>query len=368
MLRKKLVQWLGESVSMLLVAASSLALLLYVGFGDGKRTFEQIQIEKLTAQGLYVQNSLEKFVRDGLPLKQYAGFATLAAAVVEGEDVDAVVVYDFKGNQLFKSLDKDNPTLPPTPEEVKSPGGAAKVLSNGSHYQIVLPVRDKFETVGSVLIVAPSKLIAQRISDAFLPLVKIIFILSVIFSLIVVFGKPYLKSLRVPWLQMFYGGTFIIMAGFVVAALVHLYLDGLQSKARATAFTLSQRLTDVVEFKLNFKDIEGIDQVFRDFQKQNPSITETAVVIDGAIEVAADNRTVGKRWLPDSSAYEYKLDLSRNAQSVAAQLAVTVPVRVIWERVGRSVKNFAALFIASAFLSALFLQVAASFQQRNQGR
>jgi len=374
MSRYSLIRWFGESVTMLVVAASSLALLLYVGFGDGKRTFEQIQIEKLTAQGLYVQNSLEKFVRDGLPLKQYVGFATLAGAVVEGDDVDAVTVYDHNGKQIFQSIDKRNPKLPDPPRGLQSPGEKIRIIFGTGHYQIVLPLRNKFETVGSVVIDAPSKLIVQRISDTFSPLIYLVIILSTIFSLVVVCGKPYLKSLRVPWLQILYGSAFIVMAGFVVTALVQLYYDGLQSKARATAFTLSQRLTDIVEFKLDFKDIEGIDRVFQEFQKANPSINETAVIVNGAVEVSADSRTVGKRWIPDPSAFEYKLDLSRNAESpaaahespAAAQLAVTVPARAVWERVGRSVKNFAALFIASAFLSALFLQVAASLQQRQR--
>ncbi len=40
-----------------------------------------------------------------------------------------------------------------------------------------------------------------------------------------------------------------------------------------------------------------------------------------------------------------------------------MPKSVVFEQVARSVKNFAALFIASAFLSGLFLQVAASLQR-----
>src|SRR5215213_6010729 len=72
--QSSVARWLIEGATMFTVAALSLLLLLYVGFGDGKRTYELIHIEKLTAQGLFIQNSVEKFVRDGLPLKQYAGF------------------------------------------------------------------------------------------------------------------------------------------------------------------------------------------------------------------------------------------------------------------------------------------------------
>jgi MFS family permease len=47
-------------------------------------------------------------------------------------------------------------------------------------------------------------------------------------------------------------------------------------------------------------------------------------------------------------------------------LAVTILKSIVFERVARSVKNFAALFIASAFLSGLFLQVAASMQRMHK--
>lgn len=356
----------SEIVTMLVVAAASLALLLYVGFGDGKRTYEQIQIEKLTAQGLYVQNSLEKFVRDGLPLKQYAGFSTLAAPVVEGEDVDAVAVYGQTGTQLFLSLDKEVKSLPePPPPSVVSPGDDIKVVVGKSYYKILLPVRSRFETVGSVVIFASAKQVALRINNTFLPLIYVVLALSVGFALIVVIGKPFLKSVRLPWLQILYGGVFLVMAGFVVSSLVNLYFDGLQSKARATAFTLSQRLMDIVEFKLDFKGIDGIDRAFRENRKANPEISEAAVIVDGAVEIATESKIVGNRWTTSPDVFEYKINLSRDPKLDAAELAVTVPVRVVWERVGRSIKNFAALFIAAAFLSALFLQVAASLQQRN---
>ena len=92
---------------MFIVAALSLLLLLYVGFGDGKRTYELLHIEKLTAQGLFAQTSIEKFLRDGLPLKQYVGFSTLATPIVEGDDVDAVLVYDDKGQLIFNAMDKN---------------------------------------------------------------------------------------------------------------------------------------------------------------------------------------------------------------------------------------------------------------------
>ena len=45
---------------------------------------------------------------------------------------------------------------------------------------------------------------------------------------------------------------------------------------------------------------------------------------------------------------------------------MTVPRDAVFDRVVRSVKNFAALFVASAFLAGLFLQVASSLQSLGQ--
>ena len=99
---KKLGRRIVDAVSMFIVTAMSLLLLLYVGYGEGRRTYEQIELEKLTAQGYLIQNTIEKFLRDDLPLKQFPGFATIARPLVDGlADVDATTVYDHDRRELF---------------------------------------------------------------------------------------------------------------------------------------------------------------------------------------------------------------------------------------------------------------------------
>src|SRR6187399_929254 len=109
-----------DAVSMFIVTALSLLLLLYVGYGEGRRTYEQIELEKLTAQGYLIQNTIEKFLRDDLPLKQFPGFATIARPLVDGlADVDAMMVYDHDGRQLFLVKDKTEPKLPSVSEAIR---------------------------------------------------------------------------------------------------------------------------------------------------------------------------------------------------------------------------------------------------------
>src|SRR5882724_1572034 len=303
----KLLRWLFEGATMFIVAAASLFLLLYIGFGDGKRTYELTHIEKLTSQGRYLQNTLEKFVRDGLPLKQYAGFSKLAAPVLEGEDVDALFVYDQKGAQVFSAIDKKRPALPPPVHDVSE---SIKVDYGITHYQITLPLRSKFETVGSVVVVAPNDQVTKRLYASFLPLVFVGVALSVLFAVLIVAAKPYFARSKKPWLQISYGMTFLTMAALVVGTLIGLYFDGVEGKAKAASFTLSQRLSDIVEFRLGFKDLDGIDRAFREFRSLNLEISEAAVLVDNTVEITTDTRRQGTKWVSDSSNFEYRMDLS----------------------------------------------------------
>src|SRR5512146_3104594 len=97
---------------MFIVTALSLFLLVYVGYGEARRTYEEFHLEKITAQGRFVQSTMETYLRAGLPLKQYVGFNSLARPILESEDLDALIVYDQGGRQIFQVADKSNPKLP----------------------------------------------------------------------------------------------------------------------------------------------------------------------------------------------------------------------------------------------------------------
>ncbi len=90
-----------DGLTMFVVTGLSLLLLVYVGFGEGKRIYEQFHIEKLTGHGRIVQNVMENYLRAGLPLNQYAGFTQLSDGLVELPEIDALVVYDQTGSRCF---------------------------------------------------------------------------------------------------------------------------------------------------------------------------------------------------------------------------------------------------------------------------
>ncbi|HWG80730.1 MAG TPA: MFS transporter [Stellaceae bacterium] len=355
-----------DGATMFVVTGLSLLLLVYVGFGEAKRTYEEFDIEKLVAQGSIAQNSIENYLRAGLPLKQYVGFTNLAEPIVENEDIDALAVYDLAGRQLFFVTDKSKPKLPDPPAMVTQIKDKIEVESTGSYFQVVLPLRTRFETVGSVVVVSPKSVVAKRLDATFRPLVFLLVGLSVAFAVFVSLAAPYLARTRGPWLQVAYGLTFLGMAGFVIGSLINLYSDGIQGKAKETAFTLSQRLVDVVEFNLRIRDFENLDKMFADYHRLNPEIKEAALIVDDVILVDTDGSKVGKSWRSDPKAYEYTVDLTRPDQPRQVHVAVAVPGELVYHQVERSIRNFAALFVASCFFAGLFLQVAAAMQRLRQ--
>ncbi|HEU5275842.1 MAG TPA: MFS transporter [Xanthobacteraceae bacterium] len=348
---------------MLVVTGLSLFVLLYVATGEAKRGYEEIHLDKVSAQGRLVRNSIERFLREELPLQQYVGFTTLAAPLLEAEEVDAIGVYDHLGRRLFFAIDKTNPKLPEPSQAITRIKENIQIEYGETEYQVIIPLRTRFETVGSVVVFSPTRLVTNRIHASFDRLPFIAAGLTVAFALVVMFVAPHRRNPRTPWLQIGYATIFMVVAGLVVFTLASLYYDVIQAKAKASAITLAQRLNDIGEFKLDFKDIGGLDNALKEYRRLNTEISEAAVVVDDQIAVATNDRSIGRHWLSDPRNFEYTIDLSHENAGPHMSLTVTVPGNVVYERVARSVKNFAALFIASAFLSGLFFQVAASLQR-----
>ncbi len=349
---------------MFIVTGLSLFLLIYVGIGEGRRTYQQLEIEKLSSQGQRLQASIENHLRAGLPLEQFAGFNTLASSVVNGiDEVDALAVYNQSGDNLFTEIDKRNPELPPPSPTIKHVKQNIEIDYSDNHTQVILPLRDRFETVGSLVVVASRDGLSKRLKAAFQSLPYVVFGLSALFSIVVWIISPYLARTSVPWLQIGYACTFLITAGGVVFALASLYSEAVQGKVQASAMVLSQRLNAVVEVNVRFRDVDGIDQVFGEYRRLNPEIKEASLIINGAIQVSSDPRKLGASWTSDPRNFEYNIDMSPDDNSRTVHFVVTAPRSVVYDQVERSVRNFAALFVASAFLAGLFLQVATSMQR-----
>jgi len=349
---------LSDFTAMLLVSTLSLFLLLYIGFGEAQRTYEQLYSEKLMAQGQIVQNAMEKVLRSGLLLKQYAGFNALCERILASDkSISVIIAYDRDENPVFASGDQ---FLPLFSSQSAALGNFRLDEFTEKYLQVALPLNSRFEQIGSLSLSVPRSRIQDRIEACFKSLFIAGAVLSLVFSLFISIYKPYLKKRKAPWIPISFAATFIAMSIIIVTSLVALYSDGTQAKTKALADSLGYRLTDIVSFNLAIKDIVGLDQLFFDYQRLNPDIEAAALIINDKVAIHTDPEQIGQPWIPGKNSYEYIVALTPPGSVREIRTAVALPFDVVFKRTTRSIKNFAALFIASAFLAGLFLQLASS--------
>lgn len=369
----KLAQWqrLTNGFTVFVVVCLSLLLLLYLGYGEGVRTYGQFHIDKLTSEGKVVQNIMEGYLRADLPLKDYAGFTKLAEPIVAGQDIDALIVYDQNGRKLDEAIDTRGSggtlEMPEAPAAVQNPKDSVVVVQDARHFQVVIPLHNRFEVAGSLVVVSSVAVVTRRLHAAFDRLAYVAVGLSLAFAVLMSWLGPKLVNSRLPWMQINYGVTFLIMAAFVVGTLVALYSQGVQGKAADAASMLGLRLDDVVKFNLRIRDFEGLDKTLEDYLRADPELSEAAVIVDDKIFVDTDTAKIGQKWVSRSDQYDFtaspEVPTDHVARIQVAVAAVALPVALVYQKVEQSIRNFLALFIASGFVASLFLQVANSMQR-----
>ncbi len=359
---------LTDALSMFLVAAVSIVLLIYVAFGEAKRTYEQFQIEKLVAQGQVVQNSVESFIKPGLPVQQFVGFNQLADPMVKADPlIDAISFYDLSGQRIFNSGEAGLPLLGADAETRQLSEGGVVLKQEGSVLQVVLPIANRFEQVGIVVLSVPRDKVAGLVEDSFVPLAKAGAIAAVAFGLFVLFFTHGMSATgRWTWVGGGFVAMFLLVAALVVSTLVNVYSQGAQARAKSLADSLGQRLDDLVMYNINLDEITGIIALFGDYKRLNPEIRSAALIVDGKVRAHVDPKARGNDWDHVATDYEYTVDISQPVNPRQVLVKVALPREIVWRQVLRSVKNFAALLVASGFLAALFMGVARSLQRLSE--
>lgn len=358
---------LRDGLIMLAVAAVSFTLLVYVGWGEGKRTYPRFLVEKMAAQGELVQAALETYLRAGLPLAQFPGFRPIAEPIRQSDPgIAAIVARDRAGHTVFAAGDTGVPQLPGAAIAGAAATARYTIRDDGVWLQVALPLRNRFEIVGELTVTMPRSAIA-RVTDAHLPvLAALAGGMAVLFGLFSLWAASRLRNHRIPWIGIGYTAVFALVAAAVVASLVSLYADGAQSKAKALADSLAERLRPVVAYGLTLQDLEGLDRMLAGYRRLNPDIQAVGITQNGRILVHSDPAQVGQGWISDASAYDYVVPIAAAASDI--RIAVALPASVVWRAVAHSVKNFAALFVATALIAALFMGVARALESQGTDR
>jgi MFS family permease len=359
-----------DTFAMFVVALLSLVLLIYVAYGEAKRTYEQFQIQKLVSQGQIVQSAVEGFVRPGFPIQQFVGFNSLAEPMAKTDDLlDSISAHDMNGNRIFTAGDQKTMMLTDAGNTVRVADRSSEIRRGGDLLQVILPVRNRFEQVGHVVLSIKSAKLTENVDIAFKPVLFIGLGASLVFALYVfLFAQRFSSSSKRQLVAAGFVMTFISVAVVVVSTLISVYSEGAQARTKSLADSLGQRLDDLVIYNINLDDVTGIISLFGDYKRLNPDIRAAALLVDGKVRAHVDPTRRNFEWDHVEGDYEYTVRISPDGYPREVVIKVALPQNIVFQQVFRSVKNFAALFVASAFFAALFMGLARSLQLLAQVR
>lgn len=353
-----------EAVTFGLAAALSLLLLIYVAFGDARQTLERFHAEKMLAQGQLVQSAIETFVRPGLPLRHFAGFSALVDPIRQGDGlIGSVAVYDAAGSRIFNA----GPSLE------RADAGAAAAVGRVGDVQVaaetmraILPIRDRFERVGHVVLETQRAALATEVERAFRPLLGWAALASGLFAVAVLALFPRRDGpARLRWVGFGFIAAFAVMAALVVGTLISTYSDAAQGRARSLADSLAHRLDDIVAFRLDFRDVTGIGPLLAEYRRANPDIRAAALIVDGRVLAHSEPAREARTWERLATDYEFNADLD-GGDGRQVQVRVALPRDVVFSKVLRSTKNFGALLVASGLFAALLVGLLRALQRRGR--
>ena len=359
------------------IALLSLLLLGYVGLGETLRSYPVLQHDRLVAQGEVVQTEINTFLQAGLPLRQFVGFETLAAPLVDSDSLlHSIVVSNLGGSLLFSasaqgrdpvSALRDQPL--PIGETKTGLSPAFTIQETSQNYIAVLPLQNKFETVGFLSIALDKVSILSAVKEKFGMVFGIMLVLAAVILLGAFFLHGFRSSVSGRWLQPFFAAIFIIAVGVVTTVTIQIYSQGVQAKASALADSLSTRVGTVLDLGLNLEDISGVNQALIDYHQRNPELDSVALTLNGEVAYHNDKELIGGQWSEPENCFVYRQALlpgNENASEDQVSLVLAVPKSVVYSRVARNVKNFAVLFLATVFLTALFFKLSVVLEERKK--
>jgi len=372
----------------LLVLGLSLVLLFYVGLGEIYRNFPKMHLNKMAVQGDALKQSMEVFLKAGVPLGQFVGFKTLTDPILESDSsISQIICVDREGKRLYLNqsnaahADSVAATLAETISKYRADESTSEsedeshyqFETNAAFYQVSVPISNKFEEVGSVLLRMPSSVVAGEINRHFSKLGIWMGGLVLVFAIFLFGFRAKWVNAHPNFLNITYGVTFFIAAVLVVNTLVEIYSKGIESEVRVLSISLGKRLDSALELGLPLVAFRGIDNAFEDYRDLNPTISGISLVRDGRIAIDNDPTNIGQQWQRRTeSQFEFNSRLHAGDAPAPQDLfkgelvTVSIPKGEVYSKLWRSVKNFMALFIATGFLATLFLSLMFSLNSDRQ--
>jgi predicted MFS family arabinose efflux permease len=353
---------LADASTMSFVSLLSILLLIFIADGTSKRTYEQLLIDKSAAQGELVRNSIEAYVRPGLPLRQFTGFNQQTSAIITGDQTLVSMFVELSDGELvFSTGDTTVRRLAASDKDATIHNDGEVRRSNGI-VQIILPLKNKFERVGHLLLNMDRQAIHRDVAARTATNLLVGLALCAAFGIVVFASSRHRVGGDRRVIALTFTACFAAVAVVIVLSMISLFTTGAESKGRALASSLGQRFDDIPQLGLQLDQIEGLDEVLDSYRQLNPEISAITITVNSRIAVHTDRTRVGALWSAHPQQSEYRAMLTAPNHPRATQVILSVPRNFVLWQVARNIKNYAALFVASALFAALFLQVAHAIQ------
>jgi predicted MFS family arabinose efflux permease len=347
---------------LMLIMACSLGLLAYVGYGETWRTYPKFELERLAAQGETVKNAMDPFLMAGLPVSEFPGFVPLTRPLLASDaSVGAIYVVDPKGAVLQSDAQSGAPAYVPTAflaSNLQASNNHFTISESPTAYKVALPINNKVEAVGQIVLIMPKSATSAKIDSAFVRPVALagggLLLVFLVISLLLI-SRSSVHPRRA--LGVSYGVVFFIMAVVVVSSLVNIYSEGIRNKTDALANSLSERLSSPLQLGLDLSDFSQVDTVFQEYKTLYPDLSYVALTDGRQILLDSVTSRVGTQWTPASSDYEYSSPLHGGPAGSSLAVRAGIPKSVIYQEVWRSGKNFFVLFLASGLIAMLFFDL-----------
>ncbi len=353
---------MADASTMVLVSMLSVLLLIFIAHGTIKRTFEQLMIDKSAAQAELVRNSIEAYVRPGLPLRQFTGFNQQTSSIIDGDkSLVSMIVELADGELVFSAGDATMRTLARSSDS-SAVHNDGEVRRSDRFVQIILPLKNKFERVGNIVLTMDRDAIRKDLVAQTQITLLVAFLMCAAFGFIVFRSSRGGVTADRRMIALAFTLCFSAVAVTVIGSMVTLFTAGAESKGRALATSLGQRFDDIPQLGLQLDQIEGVDAILDSYRQLNPEISSIAITVNGRVAVHTDRSRLGALWSSNAEQSEYRTTLTPPNHPRAAQVILSVPRNYVFWQVARNVKNYAALFAASALFAVMFLQVAHALQ------
>ncbi len=358
------------SSPMIIITVLTLLLATYVGFGEANRKYTVFQLQKLKTQGEIIKNAFDTYLKAGLPLKQFSGFASTSELLLKSDNsIGNVRVLDTGNNIVFFKSQNDisreqfvNELAGLNYEKIsigKEVSTSYLVEESRDSYQITQNLSNKFGIVGKIIIEAPKKELLAYVNEKYFVVFYFFLGLSLAFLLLVVIFETASgnKQIRQKVYQLAFITSFLVLSAVIATSVFKIYEHGAKASTKALSDSMSARIAEVLDLGIEFGDIKGINDTFKQYKASNPDINAIAIT-DGDTTIShTDPNYIGIPYQKPEDCLEYVNSLNglHNGAPKIFRVAVSMPTRVITNAILGSSKAFIVLFIACGLISLIFL-------------